>query len=350
MSTAGGATLEVIAPGALASMQDRGRPGWRRHGVPAAGALHPGWLRIANHLVGQDENAPAIEFFIAGPTLQAHGAPLRLAFAGDFAITLTRDGASSVLDGWCSLTLRPGDSLRAGSPRSGRVGYIAVQGLAVPRVLGSASTYARAALGGIDGRALRAGDRLAATAAPPFAAARVLRAPPLPSAAPVRVVLGPQDDHFDAESIAAFLASEWLVSREADRMGLRLDGTPLRHRPERGAEVISDAAVPGSVQVPGNGLPIVLLADGGTVGGYPKIATVASCDLPRLATAAVGTTLRFAAVTVAQAETLAREAEAELQRCMASIAPLLRVEGIDLDAIYAHNLISGMIDAHDLRD
>ena len=344
------ATLEIVAPGALASVQDRGRPGWRRLGVPAAGALNPGWLRIANALAGNADNTPALEFFIAGPTLAALGAPLRLAFAGDFAVTLTRDGASTVMEGWCSLTLRPGDTLRAGSPRAGRVGYIAVQGLAVPKVLGSASTYTRAALGGLDGRALRVGDRLDAAAAPPFGADRVLRAPPVASAAPIRAVPGPQDDHFDAATLAAFFASEWQVSREADRMGLRLDGTPLRHRPERGAEVVSDAAVPGSVQVPGKGLPIVLLADGGTVGGYPKIATVTSCDLPRLACAAVGATLRFEAVTVAQAEALAREAEAALQRCIASIAPLLRAEGIDLDAIYTHNLVSGMIDAHDPRD
>ena len=350
MSDAAAASVEVSATGALASVQDLGRPGWRRFGVPAAGALNPGWLRIANALAGNDEAAAAIEFFIAGPTLLAVDAPVRLGFAGNFPLLLLRDGASTSFDGWCSLTLRPGDSVRAGSPRGGRVGYVALHGLAVPTVLGSASTYARAGLGGIDGRALRVGDRLRVLAVAPQGADRVLRAPPATNNAPIRAVPGPQDDHFDAAALATFFGSEWRVSREADRMGLRLDGTPLQHRPERGAEVVSDAAVPGSVQVPGKGLPIVLLADGGTVGGYPKIATVVSADLPRLACAAVGATLRFAAVSVAEAEALARAAEVELQAVIASITPLGRLGGVDLDAIYLNNLVSGMIDAHDLRD
>ncbi len=340
----------VTSPGALASLQDRGRPGWRRLGVPGAGTLNTAWLRIANALVGQDENAAAIEYLVAGPTLQATDAPVHLGFAGDAPLTVTRDGTTRVLDGWCSLVLRPGDTLRVGSPRHGRVGYVAAQGLTVPKVLGSAATYTRAALGGLDGRALRAGDRLDVLAVPADAAEHVLTMPRADNAQAIRAVPGPQDDHFDVDALAAFFATEWRVSREADRMGLRLEGAPLRHRPDRGAEVISDAAVPGSVQVPGNGLPIVLLADGGTVGGYPKIATIASCDLPRLATAAVGAALRFAPVTVAQAEALARGAEAELARCIACITVRRPRYGIDLEAIYAANLVSGMIDARDLGD
>ena len=147
--------------------------------------------------------------------------------------------------------------------------------------------------------------------------------------------------------MAAFLATPWRLSRDADRMGLRLEGPPLRHRPDKGADIVSDAVLPGSVQVPGNGQPIVLLADGQTMGGYPKIATVASADLGRLARAAVGTVLRFQAVTVAQAEAAAREAEAQLQRVLAAIEPLTLVDGVDLAALYGHNLISAMIDARE---
>ena len=341
------ASLEVVSPGALATLQDLGRPGWRRIGMPRAGALDPGVLRIANVLAGQAEGAAAIEFFAAGPTLKALDHPVQLGLAGDFPATLTRaSGERTQIEAWRSVTLRPGETLRAGSPRSARVGYVAVGGLAVAPVLGSASTYARAALGGHGGRALAAGDKLKPAAAAARPMERVLRRPPAMPSAPIRVVPGPQADYFSAEALAAFFAGTWRVSAEADRMGVRLQGPALAHRADKGAEIVSDATVPGSIQVPGNGLPIVLLADGQTVGGYPKIGTVASADLGRLATAAIGAELRFEAVTVAQAEALALAHEAALQQLLKAIEPLLTDGDIDLEAIYRSNLVSGMIDAH----
>lgn len=345
------ATVELVSPGALATIQDLGRSGWRRFGVPRAGALDPALLRIANVLAGNKEGAPAIEFFLAGPTLKAADAPVQLGFAGDFALTLTRaNGERARLDGWRSVTLLPGDTLQAAAPRSSRAGYVALGGLAVPEVLGSASTYTRAGLGGHHGRPLAAGDKLAAAAAalqpdaPPQE--RMLRRPPTAdSAGPIRVVPGPQADYFDAAAMAAFFAGEYQVSSDADRMGVRLQGPALAHRADKGNEIVSDATVPGSIQVPGNGQPIVLLADGQTAGGYPKIGTVISADLPRLATAAVGATLRFQAVTVAEAEAAARRREDELRALLATVQPLLLDGDIDLQAIYAANLVSGMIDA-----
>ena len=345
-SSAATATLEVVSPGALAALQDLGRPGWRRIGVPRAGALDPRLLRIANRLAGNAEGAAAIEFFAAGPTLKALDHPVQLGLAGDFPVTLMRaTGEKHQLESWRSVTLRPGDSLRAGPPRSARVGYVAVAGLAVAPVLGSASTYARAALGGHAGRALAAADKLATAAAVARPLERVLRRPPAAPAAPVRVVPGPQADYFSDEVLASFFAGTYRVLAEADRMGVRLQGPLLAHRPDKGAEIVSDAAVPGSIQVPGNGLPIVLLADGQTVGGYPKIGTVVSADLARLATAPVGAELRFEAVTVAQAEALARRHEVELQRLLKAIEPLMTDGDIDLEAIFSANLVSGIIDA-----
>ena len=338
------AMLEVVSPGALATVQDLGRSGWRRLGVPRSGVLDPALLRIANRLAGNDEGAAAIEFFVAGPTLQAAGAPLRLGLAGDFTVTLTRaSGERAQLDSWRSLTLRPGEALRIGAPKSARVGVIAVAGLDVAAVLGSASTYTRAGFGGHQGRALAAGDKLAAAV---DSDARMperwlKQAPAVPRGVPIRVVPGPQADHFDAAATASFFDGEYLVTSDADRMGVRLQGPVLSHQGT--AEIVSDATVPGSIQVPGNGQPIVLLADGQTAGGYPKIGTVISADLPRLATAPVGAVLRFAAVTVAQAENLAREREAELRALLARIEPLLMDGDIDLDALYAANLVSGMI-------
>jgi len=340
------ATLEVVSPGALATLQDLGRPGWRRIGVPRAGALDPQLLRIANRLAGHAEGAVAIEFFAAGPTLKAVDHPVQLGLAGDFQSTLMRaNGERTQIEAWRSVTLQPGDSLRTGQPRAARVGYVAVGGLVVAPVLGSASTYARAALGGHAGRALAGGDKLKPAAAAARPVERVLRRPPALPAAPIRVVPGPQADYFSAEVLAAFFASAWRVSAEADRMGVRLQGPALAHRSDKGAEIVSDATVPGSIQVPGNGLPIVLLADGQTVGGYPKIGTVASTDLARLATAPIGAELRFEAVTVAQAEALARAHEDELQRLLNAIEPLMTDGDIDLQAIYGSNLVSGIIDA-----
>lgn len=345
-SEAAAATLEVVSAGALAALQDLGRSGWRRIGVPRAGALDPQGLRIANRLAGQAQGAAAIEFFAAGPTLKALDHPVQLGLAGDFQVTLTRaNGERRELEAWRSVTLQPGDTLRAGQPRSARVGYVAVAGLEVTPVLGSASTYARAALGGYGGRALAAGDRLVAAAAPARPVERMLRRAPVVPAAPIRVVPGPQADHFGDEALATFFASSYRVSAEADRMGMRLQGAVLAHRPDKGAEIVSDATVPGSIQVPGSGLPIVLLADGQTVGGYPKIGTVASADLGRLASAPVGAELRFEAVTVAQAEAAARACEAALQQLLHSIEPLVADGDIDLDAIYRSNLVSGIIDA-----
>jgi allophanate hydrolase len=175
----------------------------------------------------------------------------------------------------------------------------------------------------------------------------VLRQPPkLLSFAqqPIRVVLGPQADFFDADAQAAFLAGGWTVTPDADRMGVRLAGTPLQHN-ARGKEIVTDATVPGSIQVPGNGQPLVLLADGQTAGGYPKIATVASADLPRLALAPPGSVLRFAAVSVDEAEDAARAQAAALARLLAGIEPLALDGDIDLAALSTCNLVSGIIDA-----
>lgn len=347
------ATVEVVSPGALSTLQDLGRPGWRRHGVPGCGALDPALLRIANVLAGNAEGAAAIEFFVAGPTLKALDEPVQLGFAGDFSLTLVRaNGERTQLDSWRSVTLWPGDTLRAGSPRNSRCGVVAVRGLVAPLVLGSASTYMRAQLGGYGGRALAAGDKLSASAMPLKAGMvpteQILRRPRAPERGAMRVVLGPQADHFDAAALASFFGSEYQVSTEVDRMGVRLQGPALLHN-DRGGEIVSDATVPGSIQVPGNGLPIVLLADGQTAGGYPKIATVISADLPRLAVAAVGTPLRFESVTVAQAEVLAREHEAGLRRLLSAIEPLALDGDVDLHAMYNANLVSGMIDAFDPR-
>ena len=335
------AQVEVLAAGAYASVQDGGRRGYRRIGVPWAGVLDPRLMRIANALAGNAGTAPVIECFDGGLQLAARGGAVRVAVAGDATLEIDAGGERRPLTAWRSATLADGESLRIRRLGSGRIAIVAVAGLTLPAVLGSVATYARAGLGGVDGRALAAGMRLPAAAAS-AAPERVLPQPPQPEAGPIRIVPGPQADHFTEAALATFVSAEYRVTAEADRMGVRLEGPVLQHAGVR--EIVSDATVPGSIQVPGNGQPIVLLADAQTAGGYPKIATVIGADLGRLAACRPGQTLRFAAVTAAEGERLARAAETETRALLASVRPLPG-EGVDLAALYACNLVSGVVHA-----
>ena len=252
------AGLEIVSPGAYASVQDIGRRGFRRIGVPWAGVLDPRLMRIANALVGNAGTTPVIECFDGGLQVLARGAAVRVAVAGDAVIEIEHEGERKPLPAWRSATLADGDILRIRRMGSGRIAVLALEGLALPQVMGSASTYARAALGGVDGRALAAGMCLPAQAA--SGSERILPRAPVADERPIRVVSGPQADHFSAATLATFLDSDYRVTAEADRMGVRLEGAELKH--VGAAEIISDATVPGSIQVPGKGQPIVLLADG----------------------------------------------------------------------------------------
>jgi 5-oxoprolinase (ATP-hydrolysing) subunit C len=336
--------VEFVEAGAGVSIQDLGRAGHRDIGVPLAGAADPLLLACANALLAQAEDLAALEVALLGPTLRAIDAPVRVALAGDFAPRLTReDGSARPIDPWRSLTLQPGEVLAVGPCRSG-IGYLALAGgVDVPLVLGSRATYARAGLGGIGGRAPRAGDRLRCGAG--HGALRQAVRPFAHATGPMRVLPGPQDGHFDDEAWALFVGSEYRVTREADRMGLRLQGPTLKHRAGLGADIVSEAVVPGAVQVPGAGQPIVLGMDAQTIGGYAKIGTVIRADLPRLAHARPGSVLRFRAVSRAEALAARREVAASLHDWVHRIGSLREMREPDEAALRAGNLISGMIDA-----
>ncbi len=224
--------------------------------------------------------------------------------------------------------------------------YLAVEGgVAVPPVLGSASTYLRAGLGGFEGRSLRPGDLV------PLAVERASERPeqrlPAPPAAtgdqPIRLILGPQQEYFTEEAAATLLDAEFQYLDQR-----RPHGHAAR-RPEavspQGWDIVSDAIATGAIQVPGSGQPILLLADHQTTGGYPKIATVISADLPAVGRRRPGDTIRFAAVTVDEAEKLARDQEHRLAALIASIEPVPGDGNIDLATLYAGNLISGVVTA-----
>lgn len=338
--------VECLDGGAAVSIQDGGRSGHRDIGVPLAGAADPVLLACANALLGQPAAQAGLEVALLGPSLRAVGAPVQLALAGDFKPRWRRAGGELMaVQAWRSLTLQPGDELHIGPCRRG-IGYLALAGgIDVPAVLGSRATYARAALGGIDGRAPRAGDLLRAAAAPGVER----QAPPFVHAGgPLRVLPGPQDAHFDADAWARFTGSDYRVTRDADRMGLRLEGAVLPHAPGAGPDIVSEAVVPGAVQVPGAGQPIVLGVDAQTIGGYAKIATVIRADLPRLAHLRPGDVLRFTRVSRAEALAARQALAAALRDWAARIGPPRGGGEPDEAALRADNLISGMIDARHL--
>jgi len=341
--------LEVVEAGIANCIQDAGRPGYRSIGVPLSGAADPLLLACANRLLGNAPDSAALEVSLAGPRLRASAGAVRVALAGAVSARLIRaNGTVREVPAWQTATLFPGDAIAVGAPGAG-VAYLAVSGgLRVPLQLGSRATYPRARLGGVAGRALATGDRLpcATVGGDPwleFRAAAPFEHPP----GPIRVVLGPQDDHFDATALATLLGAEYTVSHETDRMGMRLAGPRLAHRADRGADIVSDGVAPGAIQVPADGQPIILLADAQTVGGYAKIATVIRADLPRLAHLAPGAPLRFAAVAVAAGRAAYRAQAGTFAAWCARIAPFRPPGAIDEAALYANNLVSGIVDAHE---
>lgn len=333
--------LEIVAAGAYASLQDTGRRGYRRIGVPWAGALDPRLMRIANALVDNPEGAPVVECFDGGQRFAARGGAVRVAVAGDAVIEIELGTERRALAAWRSVTLDDGDTFRIRRLAGGRIAVVAAHGIAVVPVMGSASTYARAGLGGLDGHALAAGA-LIPVARAPDALQRALGSPPRIDAGPIRVVAGPQADHFTPAALRALLEGEYRVSPEVDRMGVRLEGPRLEHAGP--ADIVSDATVPGSIQVPGNGQPIVLLGDAQTAGGYAKIATVIGVDLARVAGTRPGQEMRFVAVDVAEGERLARAFEAQTRALLGAIRAL-RDDVVDAAALYAANLVSGIVHA-----
>jgi len=292
------AALRVTAAGPLSTVQDAGRRGWLRYGVSSAGAFDPLYLAVANALVG---NAPAmagIEFTLLGDGYAVEADSALVAVAGDATVTIDDAPAAA----WRGHRLRRGQVLRVKALKRDTRGYLAVAGgFALPPVLGSVSTHVRTGLGGIEGRKLKAGDRLplAWDAAPPEAE-RVFDPTLLPArSAELRVLLGPQDDYFTPAGIETFLSAEFTVTREADRMGYRLDGPAIEHA--KGYNIVSDGIPLGAVQVVGSGQPIILLVDRQTTGGYPKIATIIAPDVAAMAQVKPGNKLRLHAVDLNEA-------------------------------------------------
>ncbi|MDR3514274.1 MAG: biotin-dependent carboxyltransferase family protein [Azospirillaceae bacterium] len=291
-------SLSVLQAGPMLSVQDLGRKGLLHAGVSGSGPMDPPSFRIANALVGNPETSAALEFALVGGVF-AVTHPVRVAVTGA-DIDIRIDGVSR--PAWESHDLRPGSKLAVGGVRGAVWGYLAISGgIDTPVVLGSRATHLRTALGGHQGRRLQAGDTLGlggGASGPLLRLATMWRQ----AAHPIRVVAGPQDDYFGPDAWAVFTGARFVVSAARDRMAQMLEGPMITA--VRGHDIVSDGTVAGSIQVPASGKPLVLMAERQTTGGYPKIGTVASADLPRLAQTPSGQAVRFKVITQEQAEAL----------------------------------------------
>jgi 5-oxoprolinase (ATP-hydrolysing) subunit C len=281
--------LEIIRPGIQTTVQDLGRHGYRHLGVAQCGAMDGPALWLANRLVNNPPNLAGLEM-VAGPIEIRFQQATWFALCGaDFAATL--DG-KAVDSGWCNLAAA-GKLLRLRGPRTGMRAYLAVAGgIDVPVTLGGRATDLQAKFGGYKGRALKAGDKLGLGAANDCQR-RIGGSQPQWSPQ-VRFLRGPEFEQFSVDSRNAFVAQTWTVSAQSNRMAYRLEGPVLSgDRTESVGELLSHGVLPGVVQVPPNGQPIVLLADSQTTGGYPRIAAVIEADLWKFGQAPAGQKIQF---------------------------------------------------------
>lgn len=332
--------LVITTIGPASSVQDGGRPGSQRYGLVPSGAMDRLALAAANTLVGNAPFTAAIEVGPFGAAFTARGGPVRVALAG---AQRSADIAKRPVAGDSSMTLADGEALTLGFARNGSFSYLAIEGgIAGEPMFGSLAVNARAGLGSPYPRPLQAGDELQVAAASGAAERRI----ELPEAAeaPIRVVLGPQDDEFSDEAKALFFASDWKISATSDRMGYRLEGPVIRHL--HGHNIVSDGTVNGSIQVPGNGQPIVLMRDRGTSGGYPKIATVISVDFGRFAQISAGRSFRFKAVGMAEAQAEAKKF-AELLRSLPERLRAIDSVEFNIEALADANVAGHAVSAVD---
>jgi biotin-dependent carboxylase-like uncharacterized protein len=302
-------SISILSPGLFTTIQDAGRTGYQQYGFAPGGALDKRAMTMANLLVGNEPGEAVLEMTLVGAEME---------FTKDNVIALTgalcepaRNGKTVPM--YAAVKMHAGDTLSIGAAKEGCRIYAAFAGgLNVPAVMGSKSTQLRYGLGGFEGRALKAGDVVPFSDPLKETADLEKRVLPIPKrqagAKTLRAVLGPQaDTSFTKEALTTFLKEEYAVTNESDRMGCRLEGKALSFI--SGADIISDAIALGSVQVPASGKPIVLLCDRQTVGGYAKIATVISVDIPVIAQCKMGDKVRFQAISPAAAQRLYRKQE-----------------------------------------
>jgi antagonist of KipI len=312
--------FEVLEPGILTTVQDLGRFGFSRIGVPPSGALDPFSLRIGNLLVGNEEGKACLETTIMGLKLKAMKDIVIAVTGGDLLPALNGES----LEMWRSRRLAEGDILAFKGVRTGCRAYLAVSGgIAVPEIMGSRSTFLSVKFGGLEGRSLQKGDTLYIDDLPaPMARIGISFpsdwVPALDKEVTLRVVPGPQDYYFTEQGFHTFQSSFYRVTAKSDRMGMRLEGPKIERRSDLEESIISESLIPGAIQVPGDGKPMIILNELIT-GGYTKIATIISIDLPKVAQLIPGDRVRFDPISVEGAHDLLREQEGRLKNFKESL-------------------------------
>lgn len=294
--------IVVQAPGLFTTVQDLGREGFGPIGVSASGAADPISLRIGNQLAGNPYGAAALEMTLVGGAFTFECAAVIAVTGADFGPSLER----IPLTMWTSIEIQKGQTVTLGSSRSGARAYLCVQGgISIEPFLGSASTHVLSGLGGFEGRALRAGDRLEIGATTSLFRKRSLSPKVLERLQPrktIRVTDGPQSDWFAQPSWKIFCESTFRVAEQSNRMGIRLEGAPIPIDASR--EMITEGVSLGAIQVPPSGLPIILFVEQQTTGGYPKIANVISADLHSLGQLRPRDAIRFERIEMNEARSL----------------------------------------------
>lgn len=314
------AEIVILKPGIATSVQDLGRRGYRAYGVPQSGALDCDALKLANAVAGNAGDVAALEMLYSGVVLETRGGSIRAAVGGADAIVEEANKGQREVPAWHSCTVRAGERLRVGAITASAAAYLAIEGgFDIAPVMGSLSTYTRSQLGGWHGRVLKRADALPLRQQNASARAerRLSLAPVFAAPGVLRVLPGPHQDHFTQRSLEMFLENDYTVDSASDRSGLRLSGARLEHM--EGHDLPSEGVAPGSIQVPGSGLPVVLIGDHPTVGGYPRIATIISADVAAAGRLRIGSRVRFAAVTMEEAMQAREERQREFRTFASSI-------------------------------
>ena len=311
-------SIKIITPGLLTTVQDCGRFGHQASGFSVSGIMDMRSYKLANILAGNAENLAVLEMTMLGVTAEFTQSTAFALTGGDFVPTLNGDSVKM----YQTVYANAGDVLKLGAAKTGSRGYLAVLGgIDVPLVMGSRSTNLKCKIGGYCGRALKAGDVLEIGDSYPVDYRKKIRSFPADDfsadEAVIRVVLGPQDDYFTKKGIDTFLNETYTVTKDSDRMGFKLDGEVIEN--VSGVDIVSDGIALGSVQVPSGGKPIIMLADRQTTGGYAKIATVVSVDIPKLVQLKPGSRIRFEAVSVKEAEKLYKKEQRVYEKLLFSI-------------------------------
>ena len=309
--------FEVLVPGGFTTVQDKGRFGFQQMGVPVCGVLDSFASDVANLLVGNNEDRAVLEITVMGPSLKFL-TPMDIAVTGakmDMALNKMPVGQ------WQSIRVKPGDVLTISPVQEGCRACLAVTGgIKVPSVMGSCSTYAGGGFGGYMGRPLKAGDILDAHGGDLLTRERVLPEtliPDYPSHVLLRAVPGPQDDFFD-QGLTTLFTTRYMVTPRANRMGYRLQGEKIPIKPGMPKSIVSEPSMPGSIQIPADEQPIILLVEQ-TVGGYAKIATVVSTDISKVAQVIPGYTISFERIGLKTAHKIYHDEKkklANIEACM----------------------------------